>query len=81
MKPTHKAINEEISCSVNSDLKLNFTWMREEEDNKTEVVGTERSYVIKKDGLYYCNVSYNIKDVSCWAVVSVVHTLHKGNQL
>lgn len=73
MKPTPKAVGDEVSCSVESNLNLRFSWIREE-NSKEDVVGTTLSYVIDKEGHYYCNVSYSIKDASCWTVVSVLQT-------
>lgn len=67
-----KMVDEEVECSVRSNLNPRFKWSLSE-DNQETVVSNIRQHVIRKSGLYWCNVSYSIGDVQCSSLESVIN--------
>lgn len=76
-KPMEKMVDEEVECSVRSNLNPRFKWSLSKGNQET-VVSNTKAHVIRDSGLYSCNVSYNIGDVQCSLLASVIYALKPG---
>lgn len=64
-------MHENVSCPVRSNLNVRYKWTLKQ-DIKDSFVSSNQMISIQSEGIYQCEVEYNIRNASCFLVASII---------